>query len=72
MMAKVRKKQSTTEQAELNRLMEAMREEVARELGLSGAESVHFADLSSRECGKFGYTLLQRARAISGKQQEKE
>jgi hypothetical protein len=69
MMVKARKKQQT-EQAELNRLMEAMREEVAREFGLSGADSVHFADLSSRICGKFGHTLRQRAKEISQQMQE--
>ncbi len=44
--------------------MEGMREEIAREFGLSGAYSTEFADLSSKLCGAFGQKLWSRARGI--------
>ncbi len=61
-MSKARQKRS--ENVELRRLMEGMREEVAREFGLPGAGSSEFADLSSKVCGTYGQKLWSRAKEI--------
>lgn len=50
--------------SELKALIETMRFEVARELGLDAAHEGYFGELSSAQCGKYGQILYSRAKAL--------
>ncbi|GGJ02705.1 hypothetical protein GCM10010885_10050 [Alicyclobacillus cellulosilyticus] len=49
---------------ELARLMERMREEVAREVGLDEVYEGYFGEATTAQCGRFGHLLRLRAEAL--------
>lgn len=54
----------------LRNLMEAMRDEVAQELGGPGAAEGQFGDWTTAQSGRFGATLYKRAKALLESQGE--
>lgn len=59
-----------TDEAALHTLIEAMRLEVARELGYSGVEEGQCGHWTNAQSGHFGATLYKRAKAVLTAQQD--